>query len=179
MGETVTARVWGFRALFVALVLLVIFVRFLPFQTGTAAWPGPDILVALIFAWTLRRPAYVPVLLVALAVLLSDLVFHRPPGLWSALVVLSCEALRARSDGLRDVPFPMEWLTVAVILGGATILYRVFHTIFVLDLEPLSTATIQYVMTLIVYPFVVLVSRYAFDIRKAAPGEVDERGHLI
>ena len=43
---------------------------------------GPDLLIAFAFAWSLRRPEYVPSLLLALLFLLADLLLQRPPGLW-------------------------------------------------------------------------------------------------
>ena len=44
-----------------------------------ARWPGPDLIaVRLTLAWVLRRPDYVPALLIALVVLVEDLLLHAP-----------------------------------------------------------------------------------------------------
>jgi rod shape-determining protein MreD len=48
--------------------------------------------------------------------LLADLLFLRPPGLWAAIVVLGHEFLRNREQGLRDMPFFVEWGLVASLL---------------------------------------------------------------
>ena len=65
--------------------------------------------------------------------LLADFLFQRPPGLWAALVVLAAEALKARAVGLRDLPFPVEWVSVGTTLVGITLAYRLVLAVL---LEP-------------------------------------------
>ena len=55
---------------------------------------GPDLLIAFALAWSLRRPEYVPTLLLAILFLLGDLLLQRPPGLWALLALLACENLK-------------------------------------------------------------------------------------
>ena len=45
----------------------------------------------------MRRPDFLPVLLIGAVVLLEDLILLRPPGLWTALVILATEFVRARA----------------------------------------------------------------------------------
>jgi len=40
-------------------------VRILPLSTEPGSVPGPDVVLCLTFAWVLRRPEYVPALLIA------------------------------------------------------------------------------------------------------------------
>ena len=73
MGDSLPASVWAHRGLYAALALALLFLRLLPLGSIAGAWPGPDLLVCLTFAWVLRRPDYTPVLLIAAVLLLEDL----------------------------------------------------------------------------------------------------------
>ena len=74
------------------------FCRFTP---GPGRLPGPDIILLIALSWIVMRPDYVPVLLLAVVFLLTDLLLMRPPGLWTALAVLAGEFLRNRQLQLR------------------------------------------------------------------------------
>lgn len=173
MAERNATYLWTMRALYVAICLVLMFLHLLPLDTVPRGWAGPDIMLALTMAWGLRRPELVPPLLVAAVFLLGDLLLHRPPGLWAALVVIGSLALRARAPDLRDLTFLVEWLSVATTLLAMTIGYRVILAVFMVDQAPLGLSLMALVMTLAAYPFVVLVSHLAFGVRKVAPGELD------
>jgi len=177
MTEAGRAYLWAMRGLFVALCLAVIFWRILPLSTLPAGWAGPDLIMALVFAWVLRRPAYAPALLIALVVLLADLMFQRPPGLWAALVVLTSEALKARAPGLRDGGFGPEWLTVGIAMCLAALIYRLSLAILLVPQAPLGLSLMQTALTVLCYPLVVLVSSVALGVRKVRPSE-GRRGRI-
>ena len=65
MAERNTSFLWMMRAVYLGLCIFVIFLHLLPLDTQPRAWAGPDLMLALTFAWTLRRAEYVPPLLVA------------------------------------------------------------------------------------------------------------------
>ena len=88
MAERNTVRLWLMRGIFAAICGALIFWRLLPLDMLPARIAGPDIIVALSFAWVLRRPEYAPPLFIATILLMSDLLFQRPPGLWAALVTM-------------------------------------------------------------------------------------------
>jgi rod shape-determining protein MreD len=180
MAETGgTGRLIGFRALFAGLALAILFFRLLPLQALPPGWAPPDLIVALAFAWVLRRPDYVPALLLGAVMCLADLLLQRPPGLWAALVVLGAEALRARAGDLREVGFLFEWLTVALVLAAITLAYRLALTATGVGQAPLGLTAVQLVSTLAIYPVVVLISHLMLGVRKAATGEIDERGRRL
>lgn len=176
MAENATVHMWAMRCIYVFLGLLVMFFNLMPLETLPRGWAGPDIILALTFAWALRRPEYVPPLLVAIVILLGDLMYHRPPGLWAALVLVATETLRARHVGLRDTTFAMEWVSVATTLVIVTLAYRTILALLVVDQAPLGLSLIQLAMTLIAYPLVVLISQTLFGVRKLAPGDIDAVG---
>ena len=52
MDNMASSRVWWFRVLFVIVAMGLMFFRLLPLDTRPQNWAGPDILMALIFAWS-------------------------------------------------------------------------------------------------------------------------------
>ena len=177
MAETPRSRRLAWQIIFLALAAALTFIGLLPL--GQAALPGPDLFVLFAFAWVLRRPDYVPVLLVAVVLLLADFVFLRPPGLWAALGVLGLELLRVREGPLRDVPFAVEWGIVSVVIAAMFLANALVLAIFFVEQPPLGLTLIQMIATLLSYPAVVAVTAFGFGLRKAAPGEVDNLGRRL
>jgi rod shape-determining protein MreD len=87
-------HIWTYRAIFLLLCASLILGRLLPLGLGESGLPGPDLLLALTFAWLLRQPAVVPLVSIVIVFLLADFLLQRPPGLWTALVVIASESLR-------------------------------------------------------------------------------------
>jgi rod shape-determining protein MreD len=173
MAERGQAHLWAMRALYAGLCGGLVFVHLLPIDLLPRGWAGPDIMLAITFAWSLRRPEFVPPLLIAAVMLLCDLLFHRPPGLWAGLVLIGSQTLRARAPDLRDLTFPVEWLSVATTLLAMTLGYRLVLGVVMVDQAPLGLSLMQMVMTLAAYPVVVLISQGVLGVRKVAPGELD------
>lgn len=179
MADRVTSTVWVYRGLFVLSAAVLLFVRLLPLESVAGGWPGPDLVLVLTLAWVLRRPDYVPVLLIAGVVLLEDLLLMRPPGLWSALVVLASEFLRNRATATREYSFLLEWAIVGITVTATVLGYRLLLAISMLPQVSLAQTMVQLAITLLCYPVVVAVSRLAFGVRKPATGEVDGFGRRL
>jgi rod shape-determining protein MreD len=179
MADGVPSSVWAYRGLYALLAGLLLFVRMLPLGSVAGGWPGPDLLMGLTFAWVLRRPDYVPALLIAAVVLLEDLLLMRPPGLWAALMVLGAEFLRNRAALTRELSFVLEWVLVAGVMAGATIGYRMVLALMMLDQASLGQTMVQLVTSILCYPLVIAVSALAFGVRKPAAGEVDAYGRRL
>lgn len=137
---------------------------------------GPDLLIAFAFAWSLRRPEYVPALLLAGIFLLSDLLLQRPPGLWALLALLACENLKGRGRSLRDATFGAEWIAVAVLLTGILLVNRIVLSVLLVPPPQLKLSLLELGVTVLIYPIVVLVTSTLMGVRRAAPGELDALG---
>ena len=157
MAEVVVTRRFRHWCLFLSLAFLVIFARLLPLDAGPGRLPGPDLLVCLTFAWVLRRPAYVPVAMIAAVMLMTDILFLRPLGLWAFCVVLASECF-ARVMHYEDT----------LILA-----------IFVVDQPSIGLTLIQMIATILAYPLVVLFSARIVGLKKAPPGAVDNLGRKL
>ena len=96
MGDFWRSAHWMYRGLFLAIAVVLLFLRLLPLGQSAGAFPGPDLLLCLIMAWVVRRPDYLPLAMIVIVMLMEDLLLMRPPGLWTALVVLATEFLRSR-----------------------------------------------------------------------------------
>lgn len=169
-------QLWGMRMLFVLTALVILFFHLLPLNPAPSNWAGPDVLVAMVFAWAVRRPDYVPILLVAAVMLLADMLLQRPPGLWSVLVVCAAEWLKSRERRQRETTFVLEWLTFGSTLIVITILYRAVMMILILAPGTLTLSLVQVVLTIAVYPLVMGVSYFLFGVRRSAPGDMDRLG---
>lgn len=179
MADRARGAVWAFRGLFLALATGLVFLRLLPLGDSAPGWPGPDILTCLIFAWVLRRPDYVPVIMIAVVVLMTDFLFVRPPGPWTVFTILAAEYLRAWAERARTLSLPVEWMLAAGAIGFVIFGSRIVHFLTMLDVPGLVTDMQFFISTVLVYPLVVGVSHLVFGIRKMAPGDVEALGRKI
>ena len=179
MGDGFDRPIWMHRLLFVAIALVLMFLRLLPLPHEAGALPGPDILLCLTFAWIMRRPDYLPVLLIAGVVLLEDMLVMRPPGLWTALVVLGSEFIRSRVAMTRELNFGIEWVLVAGLMLGLLLAYRLAFALMLLPQPAFGFALVQVIWSILCYPVVVALSRFVLDLYKPAMGQVDAQGRRM
>lgn len=196
MVDDATREVWFHRGLFVAIALILLFWRLLPLpgsdmaacaQTAAGCrfmvWldrlPGPDFLLCIVFAWTMRRPDYLPIVLIALVVFLEDMLLMRPPGLWTALVLIAAEFVRGRVALTRELNFGVEWLLVAGLMVVMLLVYRMAFAMVLLPQASFGFAMVGVIWSILCYPVVVVLSRYLLDLHKPAMGEVDAYGRRM
>lgn len=179
MVDPLRTALWLYRGLFVVLALVLLFLKLLPLGSLAGTLPGPDLLLCLIFAWVIRRPDYLPVLLIAAIVLLEDFLLMRPPGLWAGLVIVGTEFIRSRVGLTRELSFPAEWALVGAVMFGLLLAYRLAFVVSFMPQPALGFALLQTVWSVLCYPLVVAASRFAFDLRKPAMGEVDAYGRRL
>lgn len=160
-----TLRRLLFGALFLSLAALVSFAHLLPFGRGLGRMPGPDVIVLLTFAWVLRRPDYLPIGLVAVVMLASDILFMRPPGLWTALVLIGTEFLRSRGHQSAELPFAAEWAMVSAVLVAMTLGRSVLMAVFFVPQPAFAQVAMQLALSVAVYPAVVLVCTLGLGVR--------------
>jgi len=160
MAERRARGIWRYRTVYLLFGLAVILYRILPLQTGIPSLPGPDFILCVTLAWVLRQPAAVPLAAILLLFLIGDFLLQRPPGLWTALAVMATEFLRNRRAGLAEVPFLFEWGVVAGVILAMVLGQRVVLWILVTDQPSLGLALMEGLATIVLYPAVVLVSKY-------------------
>ena len=172
--------VWAHRLIFAGAAAFLMFVRLLPLHPAAAGHlPGPDIILCLAFAWTMRRPEYLPVWLLAAVLLLEDFLVMRPPGLWTALVLIATEFIRSRVALTRELSFSVEWLMVGALMFGVFFTYRLIFALAFLPQPGLAFAAVQILWSIAAYPLAVAISRYGLDLRKPAAGELGVDGRPL
>jgi len=174
--NNITANRWIYGLAYFGVMALLTLLYVMPIELWPSRIPGPDLLICVTFAWVLRRPQYVPTLLVAAVIFVTDVLFLRPLGLWTALVVVAIEFLRVRESGLREQGFAVEWATVSALLLAITIANRLILTVFLVDQTGIGLMILQLLVTILAYPLVVLLSRFAFSVNKMTPRDTDARG---
>lgn len=179
MNRLLQTDPWGYRGLFLALALLLLFLRLLPLGNTAGALPGPDLMLCLTLAWMMRRPDFLPVWMLVVVFLAEDLILMRPPGLWTALVLVATEFLRARTALTRELNFLVEWLLASGLMLAMLLVYRTVFLVTLLPQPPFGFAAVQVAWSALAYPVVVGLSRLVFDLRKPATGEIDDQGRRL
>lgn len=168
-----------FRGLFLGLALGVMFLRLLPLAHLPGTLPGPDLMLCLILAWVVRRPDFLPMPMVLAVVLVEDMLLMRPPGLWTAIVVLATEFLRGRVALTRELSFLVEWMLITGVMVAMMLTYRLVLGLAQVPQPGFGLVLVQLLWSVAVYPLVVLLSRLILDLRKPAMGEVDGFGRRL
>lgn len=176
MARGAAAERWVFGLAYSGVVALLILGNLLPLKIVPGRLPGPDLMICFTLAWVLRRPQYVPLPVVALLFLLADMFFMRPLGLWAAIVVVTVEILRLREPAMREQTFPLEWGVVAGVLLTMIAANRLIQTVFLVDQVSLGLEFTQFIVTVLCYPIVVLLTWFVFGVTKMRPDQTDAMG---
>ena len=200
MNDQSPALLWAMRLAFVLLAFVILFFHLLftpdllPLENTAPAearleqllrheeprrWIAPDLILSFAFAWSLRRPEYVPALSLAFVFLFADLLLQRPPGLWALLALIGCENLKSRARSLRDANFVVEWLTVGAIMIAVTLLNHIVMALVLVETPKLALSLSELGMTLLFYPLTVLITHGLMRVRKTAPGDLDALGQRV
>jgi len=173
------ARIWFFRLVYVGVALLILFTQLLPLDTAPRAWAGPDVLMCVTMAWTVRWPAYAPTWLVAIVALIADLLLQRPPGLMALLIVVGSEYLRYRATGPNQAGAVIEWLSAALVMGGIFIVYRSVLGILGVGQAKLGLMLTQILGTMLVYPLVAFLCRITLGEPAPVVTETERKANRI
>lgn len=179
MADKTDSRTWINRGAFVALAFVFVVIELVPRDMRPASWAGPDMLLAITLVWVARKPSYLPVIVIAAFFLMTDFLFLRPPGLWAALVVILTEVIRRRNNEFRNMPFLVEWGTIAMGIIVITLVNRLVLAIVMLPQAPFGLTLSQMAATILVYPFVLAAAHFVFGVTRTAPGETGSKGHLL
>lgn len=177
MASTSPSWIWFMRLAYVLLAIVIVFFHLLPLNTLPSRWAPPDLILAFAMAWSIRRPDFIPLPLLAAVFLLADLLLQRPPGLWALLGLTVCTFLRSRLGGQQELPFLAEWSAVSIVLIAASLLNRIVLNLFAVEQSHIALMLVQLIMTLITYPLVVLVSQSLFGVRRLSASDLDALGN--
>ncbi|MCY4180811.1 MAG: rod shape-determining protein MreD [Litoreibacter sp.] len=173
MVDPITLRRYLYRALFLFICAVLIFLKLLPLTTEPRSIPGPDLLFCLTAVWIMRRPRWAPVGLIVLVHLLADLLFMRPVGLWPALALLGYEFMRRQAEGSTELS-PLAEIALAGIAFTAIVTANaLFLTIVGVQHPGVFAAVLHVLVTLLAYPFVMAFCVFVLRVRRRRPSELD------
>ena len=158
--------IWIYRIIFTVFAIFLILANLIPLQTTPQSWPWPNILLLLIFCWSLREPNFVPVPLVIAILLLQDFLLNRPPGLFSGISVIILIWIKAITASSDDKSFLAEWVRVSLAFAAISLLYHFVLLISFVNTTELRISLIQTILNISTYPFIVLVSHYIFRVKR-------------
>jgi rod shape-determining protein MreD len=130
-------------------------------------------------AWIVRRPDFLPMPLILVVILAEDLILMRPPGLWTAIVIMATESLRSRIELTRELNLLVEWALISGVMLGMMVIYRLVLGLAFVPQPPFGFAIVQVLWSIALFPLVVGLSRLALDLRKPATGEIDDFGRRL
>ncbi len=162
-------QVWSYRALFLLLAGGLALVALLPINTAEPGIPRPDLLLCLVAAWTLRRPDFAPLWLIAVAGLVLDFLLFRPPGSWTLALILAAETLNRQAQRDADPTFAVEMVQVAAAVAVAHVVNRVLLVLVGAPRPSAGAVVIEILFTLLAYPLVAVVSVLILRVRRPDP----------
>ena len=179
MADTLYARIWLGRLAYALCSFLILFIGLVPLGFTPRFLPQPDVLLCLTLAFALRRPDFVPVWLLALVFLLSDILLMRPVGLWTAIVILAVEMTRLQEYRFRELVFPFEWAYVAGVILLALIVNRVVLSLALVPQLSFGTVMLHFLFTALIYPLIVAFCVLLLRLHKVTPDEAIRYGHRL
>lgn len=179
MDNSLSARLWFGRLIFAACVATILFLSLVPLNFTPRFLPWPDLLLCLTFAYSMRRPEFVPVWLLAGVFLLADILLMRPPGLWTALVILSVEFGRTQEYRFRELIFPFEWAFFATSMFLILLTYRLVLALLLVPQPGFGGIMLHFLFTILIYPLVVLFCVFVLRVQKVTPDQAIKYGHRL
>jgi len=159
-------RIFIYRIIFIAVATFLILADLMPLQTTPQSWPWPNILLLVIFCWSLREPYFVPIPLIVAVLLLQDFLLHRPPGLLSGISVIILIWIRAITASSDDKSFLAEWVRVSLAFAAISLIYHLVLSLSFVNTVELRINLIQTIFNISAYPLIVLVSHYVFRVKR-------------
>lgn len=179
MEDISTFRFWMYRVYFVAIGFVLILWSIIPFDMSAGALPYPDFFYCLTMAYVVRRPEYVPIWTIFLVFFMRDILTQAPLGLFTLLVVMGSEVVRANIQAFREYIFGLEWLWVATIFAVITVVQQVMLALTLSDAPRFVEQLLLILLTVLAYPVIVGVMKFGFGIIRPRPGALDAWGRRL
>ncbi len=179
MEDVSPLRLWMYRAGFLAIGFACILWAIIPFDMSASTLPVPDFFYCVTIAYIVRRPEYVPVWAVFLVFFLRDILTQAPLGLFTLLVVMGSEVVRANIQAFREYIFGLEWLWVATIFTIITVVQQVLLALTLSDTPRFVVQVLLIVFTVLAYPVIVGAMKFGFGITRPRSGELDAWGKRL
>lgn len=179
MAERLEAQIWIARLSYIGCLFLLLFLSLVPVHFLPSRGADPDLAFCLTAAVVLRRPDVLSIWLVGAMFLFLDILGQRPPGLWAAIMVVTAEFMRLQEYRFRELGLGFEWLFVSGVLFLALLAERAVLAVTMVPLVGFGQVTINFLVTIAVYPLVIGFVAWVLRIRKLSPQDAVRLGHRL
>ena len=153
---------WMYRIAFLVFIFFICMFRLRTNNLEPDTIYGPDLIYCLMAAWIIRRPDFIPVYIIIITFGFYELIFGLPPGLWITMMLIVSEFLRTLSVWALRNSLLLEWLLVSCCFACALLLYQLILFLTFLTTASLIAIVSTLLLTIICYPFAVLVTNLIF-----------------
>jgi rod shape-determining protein MreD len=88
---------WIYYVKYLMICFIILSFQLLPMRIVYQEVLWPNLIYLVTVGWLIRKPSYLPVILILFVHIISDIVLLKPLGLWPALSLIGYEFLRWRS----------------------------------------------------------------------------------
>ncbi len=146
------SRISLYRLGYSGLVLLTLALCTIPGITTSGVILWPDLVYCITIAWLIRAPMHVPPWLLVGVFLLRDILLGLPPGLWTAMILLTGLIIILSYEWLRSHIYLIQWILVAGLYLCALIAMQSVLLITRLPVPTSENLVRSFVMTALAYP---------------------------
>ncbi len=177
MSSFMNIRIWIDTTKYMILSFLIISIQILPLPIIQQEILWPDLLFLATSSWLIRRPNDLPMFIIFLIHILSDVILLRPIGLWSGLSLVVFVFINWRISRTKAIfKFGQELVFVMSLSTLLIITNMLFHYIFRIINPPLTMILLQLTFTLIIYPLVIFFLHYVIGVRHVRHIDIMNRG---
>ena len=153
-----TSSFWIQRSTYLIFSFLLVVWLIVPQNPFKQTIPTPDFLFCLTLAIIFRRPNLLPIALIGLVFLGTDILFNRPIGLWTAIVLIITEFARTQFWRYNDANFITTWLFVSFLILLSTFSHMIVLNVFVISQSDFWHYLIWALLTILIYPMMFCLS---------------------
>ena len=153
-----TSGFWIQRSTYLIFSFFLVVWLIVPQNPFKQTIPTPDFLFCLTLAIIFRRPNLLPIAFIGLVFLSTDILFNRPIGLWTAIVLITTEFARTQFWRYKGVNFITTWLFVSFLILLATFFYMMILKIVVISQTDFWHYLIWALLTILIYPIMFCLS---------------------
>ena len=172
-------RLLRLRCTFLVIAFFLIMLPTLPVRINFNHVFIPDLLLIMTFSWVMQRPDVIGPITITIVFLFADFILQRPPGLWTAIVLVAATFLGMRSARFKEVFFIYEWATVSIIVVVCYLTQYIVMRFTFLAIYDFKLLTITGLTTIVLYPvctwlFQPMLKKQGLHIKKKLATEFSE-----
>lgn len=166
MTSFLNIQVWSSSIKYVLLSFIIILVQILPLPIIQQEIPWPDLIFLFTIGWLVRKPNQLPIIIIFMVHLISDILLLKPIGLWSGLCLIVFVFVKWRVDRTKTIfKFGQELVFVMTLLSLVLMTHLTLQYMFKILNPPFMMILLQMTFTLLIYPLVMGFLHFILGVR--------------